>query len=423
MAEPTRMRIAGATAKAMPRKVGLTKSAVDALACPPGRADVHLYDAKVAGLAYRVTARGARAWYLVRRIKGRPQRVRLGGGDLTVEQARRAAEKMNGEIAGGSDPATERRTVRRSATLGELWTAYHDRHLKPRGTARTIETDSSRWDTCFEGWANRRSLAVTEADVRALHADLGKTRGHVTANRAVQLLRRMYNWARLGHNPAGSGAVSMFRETSRSRFVQPGELPALFKALDAEETNPTIRDFLYVALLTGARRANVCAMRDEEVDVAAAKWTIPGTKSKNHEPMTVPLSPEAVAIIAPRLGHPSGYVFPGDGRTGHLVEPKATWAAVLKRSGLSDLRLHDLRRTLGSWQAAGGSSLPVIGASLGHRNAATTAIYARLNLDPVRASVVNATDAMLAAGRPDTKAKPKRRGKRKPKPDGGAGKQ
>jgi integrase len=76
---------------------------------------------------------------------------------------------------------------------------------------------------------------------------------------------------------------------------------------------------------------------------------------------------------------------------------KSAWGRITKRAGLDDVRPHDLRRTLGSWQAAAGVSLPVIGKSLGHKNQATTAIYARLNLDPVRAAVDTAAAAMLAA--------------------------
>ena len=55
--------------------------------------------------------------------------------------------------------------------------------------------------------------------------------------------------------------------------------------------------------------------------------------------------------------------------------------------------LHDLRRTLGSWQAKTGASLSIIGKSLNHKNVATTAIYARLDLDPVRESVNTAEAA------------------------------
>jgi integrase len=64
---------------------------------------------------------------------------------------------------------------------------------------------------------------------------------------------------------------------------------------------------------------------------------------------------------------------------------------------MTDLRIHDLRRTLGSWQAKTGASLSIIGKSLNHKTHQATAIYARLDLDPVRQSVNTATAAMLEA--------------------------
>src|SRR5271154_5447707 len=110
-------------------------------------------------------------------------------------------------------------------------------------------------------------------------------------------------------------------------------------------------------------------MRSEEIDLPAASWRIPAGKSKAGEAMLIPLVEPALAIIRQRVGHPSGFIFPGHGRTGHFMDPKSTWRGVLQRAGLTDLRLHDLRRTLGSYQAALGASLPIIGRSLGHRDA------------------------------------------------------
>jgi len=87
-----------------------------------------------------------------------------------------------------------------------------------------------------------------------------------------------------------------------------------------------------------------------------------------------------------------------EGKSGHLVNPKRGWNRILERAGIDDLRIHDLRRTLGSWQAKTGASLVTIGKSLNHKNPSTTAIYARLDLDPVRKSVNTATSAMMEAG-------------------------
>jgi len=89
------------------------------------------------------------------------------------------------------------------------------------------------------------------------------------------------------------------------------------------------------------------------------------------------------------------FVFPGPGKTGHYAEPKSAWKRILEKAGIKNLRIHDLRRSLGSWQAATGANLSVIGKTLGHKNTSTTAVYARLNLDPVRESMNKAAQAML----------------------------
>jgi integrase len=138
-------------------------------------------------------------------------------------------------------------------------------------------------------------------------------------------------------------------------------------------------------------------MRWGELNLEQGTWKIPRTKTEDSQTVTLPL--EAIEVLRARKRETSSvFVFPGNGRTGHLVEPKTGWKRILERAGIKDLRIHDLRRTLGSWQAITGSSLPIIGKSLNHKNASTTQIYARLNLDPVRESVQKATVAMIQAG-------------------------
>jgi integrase len=137
-------------------------------------------------------------------------------------------------------------------------------------------------------------------------------------------------------------------------------------------------------------------MRWDEISLDEGIWRIPVTKNGTSQNVT--LSPEAVIVLRNRMeSAESDYVFPGAGATGHLMEPKKAWARILKNAELEDLRIHDLRRTLGSWQAKTGASLSIIGKSLNHKTHQATAIYARLDLDPVRASVNTATSAMLAA--------------------------
>src|SRR5262249_30068356 len=97
--------------------------------------------------------------------------------------------------------------------------------------------------------------------------------------------------------------------------------------------------------------------------------------------------------------------------------PSNAWQRIRKRARLNGddnvpntaVRQHDLRRTLGSWLAASGYSLPLIGRALNHANVSTTAIYARLDLDSVRRALEDNATMMLAAGKQTVDAQTKRR--------------
>jgi integrase len=91
----------------------------------------------------------------------------------------------------------------------------------------------------------------------------------------------------------------------------------------------------------------------------------------------------------------SEWIFPSYGASGHLVEVKSAWGRIRKAAKVPDARVHDLRRTLGSWLAAQGYSLPLLARALNHSNVNTTQVYARLNLDPVREALERNAQLML----------------------------
>jgi len=382
----------------MSTKINFTKAALNALQLPALGKRAEYWDTKTQGLQIRVTATGSKTFYVKRRTAtGSVDRVKLGAYPaMTPEQARRAAADVNAQIAKGESPAAKRRLARDEMTLRELFDEYMTRKAvfnkrpdKPRDIYRLY----------LSPWTNRKLSRIKAHEVQTLHAKIGREKGKVTANIVLKLLHVMFNKAinewRIwqGDNPAHG--IKKFSEHSRDRFLQADELPRFFDAL-AEEPNETIRDYVLTSLFTGARKTNVLEMRWEHINFERAEWHIPETK--NGTPQTVTLAPEALDVLSNRKPMVTGgYVFPGHGGKGHLVNPAKGWKRILERAGLSDLRLHDLRRTLGSWQAKTGASLAVIGKSLNHQNTSTTAIYARMDLDPVRESVDRATSAILVA--------------------------
>ena len=380
-----------------------TKKAIEALPHPKTGFDSYR-DTAERGLSLYITAAGAVSFYIRKRINGRDERVIIGQyPDITIEQARAKTVTIRAQVAQGQDPIADKRRLRADISFFEMFTEYMERYSKKQ--KRSWQYDEREVNKFLSHWFKKKATSISKQDVQLLHERIRDQNGLYQANRILERISSIYNraieWGWQGINPADG--VRKFREKSRDRFLQPDELPRFFAAIEEEE-NEVARDYIMISLLTGARKSNVLAMRWDEISFERAEWRIPETK--NGEPLTVALSGPAMEILHDRRRQTNTeWVFPSaESKTGHLADPKKAWARLLARAGIKDLRIHDLRRSLGSWQASTGASGYIIGKSLGHKSQQATQIYARLNLDPVRQSVELATQAMLKAGKTAKKA-------------------
>jgi len=420
---------------------------------PPASGRAYYRDEGQAGLVLDVTANGTKIFQLYRKVGGRPVRIALGRFDpelpesrelsrsqtngkphdplafigntpkLNVRMARALAVAVSASLDRGENPSAEKRAQRRAAaeelTLRAAFDLYYSDHLIPQGKRKSAEISNmfARYlGTVTPGqkkprgqerkkspgavnWEERRLSTITTVEVRRMMAGLKEGGSLYAANMAFVMLRAIYRkmaeWRLYaGHNPCDG--VNKYPEKERARFIKSDELPDLFAALANAPEN--IRHFVLLALTTGARRSNIAAMRWADLDLQNALWTIPGEVSKNGTPMAIPLTVIAMDVLKARSNNSPIWVFPSTSASGHMVDPKKAWKALLVAAGLEDLRIHDLRRSLGSWAAIQGASLAIIGAALGHKSTDTTRIYARLTVDPVRDAMEKATSAMVAAG-------------------------
>ena len=387
--------------------MNFTKKGLESLAVPKEHRDV--YHDTTPGLALFVHPTGRKTFFWFRRVNGVPTRKTIGEFPaLSVENARVKAGEYNTaeakwKAAGYEGPSPFKQ--RSGVTLGELFDEYHNvyRKSQARNPARLPE-EKRRFDRHLKKWADRKMDSLRREEFLDLHSEIsnknGRKNGRITANRTIQLGRRIVNWAGTpegreqwkGENPF---AFRLNKEKPRDRFAQIDELKRLFEAL-AVEKNVDLRDFIRLALFTGQRRGDVSAMRWSELSLTAMgqhQWTI--SNPKNGETHVVPLLPQAVEVLAEREKKrgTSLFVFPSSGRTGHIRDVKRGWKRLKKTAKLANLTVHDLRRTLGSWMAMSGVSLPIIGNALGHKSLAATQVYARLQTSAAR-------DAMtLAVGK------------------------
>lgn len=378
-------------------EINFTKANLEQLTAPTeGRLYVH--DTKEPGLLVQITNSGRKTFQLYKKHLGKPVRVTIGQWpDWTIEQARKRAREIKVELSNGENPNDKLKQQRQEMTFDYLFKEYLERHAKVK--KRTWKEDQRQYDQYLGQLASKRLSAITRKDIASLHSRIGKE-AKTAANRCLALLSSVFGraiefglWE--GLNPCLG--VKKFPEQSRDRFLSADELSRFFVALE-QEPNRTTRDFFLVALLTGARRANVLSMRWSDIDLKNQAWRIQETK--NGIPQTVPLVGPVTEILQERRKTTSSiFVFPGrKSSSGHLEEPKRGWKRICKAAGIEGARIHDLRRTMGSWQAKTGASLPIIGKSLNHKSVSTTSIYARLDLDPVRTAMEKAAEAMLEAG-------------------------
>lgn len=404
-------------------RVNLTKRYLEGLETPKDKYELHR-DSTVRGLGVKVEPTGTRSFFWTRKGGARTFWLTIGAVEsVTLDDARAKASDFNSALvkwkqdgAVGEPPFAKPKSL----SLDEIVTAYRDRHIKatakrPDKAAKRID---SRMSTHVGDLRHRRIDQITKADVVALHEDINKRFGPYASNRVVQMLKAAINWAVdaglwTGVNPAAS--VGMFPEQKRRRFLLPDELAALRAALDSPETSADLRDFVQLALYTGQRKMDVMSMAWRDIDLGRCVWFVPDPK--NQQPFYVPLTTQAVAVLKDRLKQadrrareaglePSGFVFPSHSASGHIEDLKKSWAELLKTAGIEELRQHDLRRTFGSIQAEGGSSLHIIGGSLGHKSSGSTAIYAQLQLEGIRKSAQQATTTMAKAMK--KKQKPRR---------------
>ena len=370
----------------------ITKRLLDSTRSPRS-GQLFLRDSELPGFGVRIT-KNSKTFILERRIQGRSRRISLGPyGPLTVDQARKMAFQEIARIAKGEDPAQDRIDRRRIPTLGDLEELYQTRHAVKK---KSGSEDKEMFERYLGGWRNRRLSSIRRSDLIRLHSQIGE-RAPYAANRMLSLVRKMFNLAKVwemysGENPTTS--IERFREEKRERFVQPNELPKVFKAI-AQETNPWIKTAFLILLLTGQRKTEVINMKWVHLDLQRGLWRLPDTKANRSHLVPLPSAAIQLLQILPRVKD-NPYVFVGRAGKGRLINLDKAWARIREITELHDVRIHDLRRTLGSWLAANGASLTLIGKALNHSNLSTTQVYARLDVEPVRTALEANADRMLA---------------------------
>lgn len=199
-------------------------------------------------------------------------------------------------------------------------------------------------------------------------------------------------------NPARG--IERSPETNRKRWVRPEEVREIATAIDAE-VNVYVRAAIWLYLLTGLRRSELLEAKWSDVDWGQRMLRLPQSKGPalrgvQEEELASLSGPALVLLQSVPREEKNPYILPGARKGRHLVNIAKPWGRIRKAAGVEDVRLHDLRRTVGSWMSQSKVDLNTIKSALRHASIATTLTYARLGADPAREAIEDYGQRVLA---------------------------
>lgn len=340
----------------------LTKSSVDATV-----ERGYYWDTELRGFGLLVNQK-SKSYIVQARINGKEARVTVGRhGIFTAEQARKRAKEMLLQMSTGVDPrAAEKASREAGITLDEVFNAYL-KH-RPRLAPRTIADYTGYMNRYFVRWKQTPLLLLTADMVQQQHLYIAQQHGQAQANVAFRFLRAVINYAQgiyshadgsplIAVNPTKrlSAAGQWFPTKRRTNYIKEEQLGAWYSAVmklcpaNDLTSDTTMQDYLLFLMFTGLRRDEASKIEWKHVDMEGKRYVLPAENTKNRTETTLPLTSFTYALLRKRFdSRTSDFVFPGNGRTGRVIDPRFAIKKVTATSGI-EFRPHDLRRSYATY--------------------------------------------------------------------------
>ena len=329
----------------------MTKSVIDNL--PALATDTVYWDTGLPGFGVKVTPKGRKVFIVMYRLAGAGSRLRkytIGPyGRLTLPMARAQAQKIFAARLDGRDPAEEKKQSRRRLVvdrIDDLVETYIREHVAQTGSLQRISNLLRR--DVIPHWGTKSIHEIKKRDVSDLVGLIAQRNAHAS-HRLLKTLKTFFRWcvgrALIDFSPA-EGISASYKEVSRDRVLTDEELAAIIVA--ARKIQSPYGGIIELLALTGQRRNEVARLRWDELDESTRTWSLPSSRTKNKKTHIVHLSEQAWAVI--KSCSKGTFVFVTTGKKPYSAFAKGK-DAIDRLCGISEWRVHDLRRTVVSGMA------------------------------------------------------------------------
>ncbi len=353
------------------------------------------------GLGIRVSTRGRKSWIFLYRFAGKARRMTLGSyPQMSVAEAHEVHGKAQADLARGIDPGAAKveanRGERIAPTVTALANEYIERWAKPRKRS-WLEDQRILAKDVLPRWGDLKAKDVTRRHVIALLDDILERGAPIQANRALAVVRKMFNFAierGIVETSPCTAVRSPAPEQRRDRILCDEEILAFWHGLEQARMAEGTKLALQLQLLTAQRCGEVVSAVWDDFDLSSGWWTIPAGKAKNNLTHRVPLSPPVLEVLAraKAIAGDSAWVFPSP-RGAQPMTESAMGRAIQRNLtvlGIEHFTPHDLRRTAASHMTSEGISRLVVAKVLNHVENGITAVYDRHSYDAEKRQALEA---------------------------------
>lgn len=362
-----------------------TAKSLEALKPSTVRPQEDYWDQDLSSFGLRVSKSGRKTWNVMYPFRGTLRRMKIGPygiAGLSLAEARSKAKEVLHEAAKGLDPATLKKEDRLAESFSDLVERYLDWAEKNKSSWR--EDKRILHKDVLPYWKNRKAKEIVRSDVIKLIDRIVDRGAPVHANRALALVRRVFNFGIekdiAQYNPC-QAVKKPTKERPKDRVLSFDEIRILWIALDSE--NLIMSSIVKLQLLTAQRPGEVRRAEWTEIDLESEVWTIPNAKAKNGLTHRVPLNDMAVKLLKNlKSNNPSSkWVFPSFRSTdGHIENIQKFIGRMRNKTGI-DFAAHDLRRTAISCMTSQGVPRLVASKILNHVESGVIRVYDRHSYD------------------------------------------
>jgi integrase len=368
----------------------------------------------VLGLLLEVQPNGKKIFRFRRKLRGKNHNIKIGEFPVcSIENARKIAKNLSSELEQGNDPNNDKRLQRESLTINDVFDVYYesfrDDILKGKRRESSLSGSASTYRLHLKPKiGNVRVANFTHHLVKRMLSKLLAKHGYSIHNHSLTLLKSMFRRAEL--DCAIFSGLTKIDESQfrRERVLSRSELAIFMRSLEQE--SQIYQDCVVMLLVTGQRKAAVLSMRWRDIDIENGYWNISGKTAKNKKRATVPLARPAIEILLRRSSEAllgDEFVFPSTrSKSGHITDKSGIggfWHRITSRAGFYcpgndeiHLTIHDLRRTLATYNVRRGGSLQATSKLLGHSDLSITdQVYAHLDVDNVRAELEKTVELII----------------------------